>query len=436
MNIKKRAFQFITSLQNWFLKKSLLTKIIIVVLILGSIWFGYTKLYKTESSTQQVQTAQVEKTNIIATVSASGQVTSSNNANVNTQATGVVTKIYAKNGQAVKAGDPIAEISLDQASKQRYNQSLASYKGAQSSLASAQAQQYTLQGSMLQKWETFKNLAESSTFTNGDGTYNEENRKTPEFYIPQDEWLAAEAQYKNQEQVISQAQIALTSSWLSLQQNSPTIYAPISGTVSGLTLQTGSVISSEAGSSDSSTITSQKIASIVTSATPMISVNLTEIDVLQVKVGEKATIIFDALPDKTYTGQVISVDTIGSVNSGVTNYPTLIALDDKEVTILPNMSASANIIINSKNDVLAVPVSAIHTSNGEQYVQVQKNGQIQQVTVETGISSDSMTEITSGLAEGDTVITSTTYGTSNSSSTSGKSAFSTGFGGGAVRVIR
>lgn len=435
MNSKK-ILHNITNIKNWFLKRSLLTKIIIIFIILGSGWYGYTKFHKSKSSTQQVQTAQVEKTNIIATVSASGQVTSSNNANVNTQATGVVTKIYAQNGQSVQAGDPIAEISLDQESKQRYSQALSSYQSAKNNLATAKTKEYTLQSTMLQKWETFKTLAESSTFTNGDGTYNEENRKTPEFYVPQDEWLAAEADYKNQEQVISQTQTALNAAWLSLQQNSPTIYAPIAGTVSGLTLQTGSVISSEAGSSDSSTITSQKIASVVTKATPMISVNLTEIDVLQVKVGDKTTVTFDALPDKTYTGQVISVDTIGSVNSGVTNYPTLIALDDKEVTILPNMSASANIIIDSKNDVLAVPVSAVHSSDGEEYVQVQKNGQIQQVTVETGISSDSMIEITSGLVEGDTVITSTTYGTSNNSSSTGKSAFSTGFGGGAMRVIR
>ncbi|HRN71062.1 MAG TPA: RND transporter, partial [Candidatus Woesebacteria bacterium] len=74
-------------------------------------------------------------------------------------------------------------------------------------------------------------------------------------------------------------------------------------------------------------------------------------------------------------------------------------------------------------------------ADGESYVRVQKNGQVEQVSVETGISSDSYIEIISGLSEGDTVITSTI---SNTTSGTGGSAFSTGFGGGggAVRMIR
>ncbi|HRN71063.1 MAG TPA: efflux RND transporter periplasmic adaptor subunit, partial [Candidatus Woesebacteria bacterium] len=351
MNILKSSSKQLNRTKNWFLKSSLLTKGIIVVIIFAVGWFSYTSFVNKETTQPQYQTAQVEKGNIIASVTASGQVTSSNNASVNTQATGVVKKIYATNGQAVKAGDPIAELTLDQASQQRYSQSLASYQSAQNSVTSAQIRQLSLQATMFQKWDTFKELAESSTYTNSDGSYNYINRALPEFHIPENEWLAAEAEYKNQEKVIAQAQTSLNAAWLSLQQSSPTIYAPIAGTVSGLTLQVGSVISSSAGSSDSTTITSQKIASVTTEASPMISVSLTEIDVLHVTVGDKVTITFDALADKTYTGKVVSIDTIGSVNSGVTNYPTLIALDNQHITILPNMSASASIITDTKNNV-------------------------------------------------------------------------------------
>ena len=105
--------------------------------------------------------------------------------------------------------------------------------------------------------------------------------------------------------------------------------------------------------------------------------------------------------------------------------------------IYPNMSATANIITATKNDVLLVPTAAVQTQNDQTYVRVLKNGKIQQVDVETDLSSSTQIEITSGLSEGDNVITSTVSSTTSGSSTS-TSPFSSfgrgGFGGGgAVR---
>ncbi len=420
---------------SWFKARTRLQKIVLLALCIVVIGFVAHRILSRKEAAVEYQTAKVEKKNVIATVTASGQVTSSNNAAVNTLATGVVTTIYAQNGQEVQAGDPIAELDLDQESKQRYAQALSSYQSAQNTLTSAKNQQLTLQAAMFQKWDTFRELAESDTYTNGDGTYNYDNRALPEFHIPEKEWLAAEATYKNQEKVITQAQTALSSAWYSLQQSSAVIYAPISGTVSGLTLQSGSVISSQGTSSNSSTITSQKIASVVTQAAPMISVNLTEIDIINVKVGDKVTLTFDALSDRTFTGKVVSVDTIGSVTSGVTNYPTLIALDIQEVNVLPNMSASASIITDTKKGVLTVPVTAVQYAEGAPYVRVMKNGKAQQVTVETGIASDTHIEIVNGLSLGDTIITNSSLSTQNSSSGSQSSSPFGGFGGGGMRVI-
>jgi len=81
---------------------------------------------------------------------------------------------------------------------------------------------------------------------------------------------------------------------------------------------------------------------------------------------------------------------------------------------------------------LTVPSSAIHTSQGVSYVEVMQNGQPVQVNVETGITSDSETEIVSGLTEGQTVVTATISGSSSGSGSTGSSPFST-FGGGAFR---
>ena len=93
---------------------------------------------------------------------------------------------------------------------------------------------------------SLENLSTSSRYQNSDGTANIAERDSQtEFRISQDNWLLAEAKYKSQQKTIEQAKLALNSVWYSYQQASPIIYAPISGTVSGLSLQIGSVINSQ-----------------------------------------------------------------------------------------------------------------------------------------------------------------------------------------------
>jgi len=256
----------------------------------------------------------------------------------------------------------------------------------------------------------------------------------PTYIQESDNWLAAEAKYINQSNVVNQSQTSVNSAWLSYQQVSPIIYAPISGTVTGLSLQKGIVLVAQSTTSGSAS--SQKIASIKTDAPAQLSVDLTEVDVTKIEIGDKATITLDAFPDKTYTGKVISVDTIGSVSSGVTSYPAVIGLDAEAPEILPNMSVNAKIITSVVNDVILISSTAIQTTNGESMVKVLKDGQVSSVVVEIGEANDTQTAVISGLNEGDVIITgviaSTNSKATNSSTTS--SPFS-GFGGGAVRGV-
>jgi multidrug efflux pump subunit AcrA (membrane-fusion protein) len=99
------------------------------------------------------------------------------------------------------------------------------------------------------------------------------------------------------------------------------------------------------------------------------------------------------------------------------------------------MAATADIITDSATDVLYVPSSSLITQNGSTFAKTLVNGKEVDVAVEAGISSDTNTVITSGLTEGQTVITGITTAASTSSTTT-RSVFSTGGfgGGGAVRV--
>jgi len=419
---------------------SVIKKILILVAILGIGYLGYTKSFPATKVATKYQTSTVEKGTLIVVVTGSGQVSTANNGIISTQASGVVSKLYVKDGDQVKTGDKIADIDLDLPGQQTSAQALASYQSAQNNLQNAQSAMYTTQSTMFTQWKNFYNLATNSTYQNADGTPNNDNRALVDFNIPKNDWLAAEAKYKTQQNTVAQAQTSLNSAWLSYQQSSPTIYAPISGTVSGLSLQVGSVIAStQSTSSSNSTQSATKIASIKTQALPAVSINLTEIDIPKIKINDKATMTFDALPDKTFTGKVVSIDTTGNVSSGVTTYPTVIRLDIDSENILTNMAATANIITATKDNVLLAPISAIQKqTDGTKYVSILTNGLPRQVGVETGLASSTETEIISGLSEGDNIITNT-VSTSSQTSNQSQSPFS-GFGnnrggmGGAVRI--
>lgn len=429
-------FTKLDSIKSWFLKRSLKVKIGLFLIIITSGWFAYSRTIGREEQQPSYQTAQVERGTLIVSVSGSGQVASVNNASVTTQATGVVNKLYVKDGDSVKAGDPIADIDLDLSGKQKSAAALASYQSAKNTLETARANVYSTQSTMFTAWDEYVNLATNDTYENADGSPNTTNRTLPEFYTSQDDWLASEAKYKIQQEAVRQGQTALNSSWLSYQQTSPTIYAPISGTVSGLSLQVGSVISSSTTTTDS---TNNKIANIITAASPSIMINLTEIDIPKITIGDHATVTFDAISDKTFTGKVISIDTVGTTSSGVTTYPTVIQLDTKPTGILPNMAASASIITDTKDNVLMIPAAAVTTQNGSSTVRVMKNDSIEEVSVEVGLSTDTSVEIVSGVSEGDTIITGNA-GTieTTQTGTQQRSVFSPfgGGGGGAVRINR
>lgn len=188
------------------------------------------------------------------------------------------------------------------------------------------------------------------------------------------------------------------------------IRAPFDGVVAALDLKKGDEVSS--GTAAATLITKQRVATIT----------LNEVDVAKVKAGQKATVTFDAIEDLSITGEVVEVDALGTVSQGVVSYDVKIVFDVQDERVKPGMSVSVSIILSSKPDVLLVSSSAIKTQNGENYIEVLINGAPQKKAVTAGDSNDTMTEITSGLAEGDEVVTQTvTGGSSASAGSSGSS---------------
>ncbi|MBU1032431.1 MAG: hypothetical protein ABH820_02770, partial [Patescibacteria group bacterium] len=168
-----------------------------------------------------------------------------------------------------------------------------------------------------------------------------------------------------------------------------------------------------------------------------------EVDVSNVKVGQKATLTFDAVQDLTIAGSVSEVDMVGTVSQGVVTYAIKIAFLTEDERIKSGMTVSASIVTDMRSDVVIVPNTAIQSSVGSAYVSILEGVPLnssstgsgvpsetlpKNAPVTTGLSNDQYTEIIEGLNEGDPVIVRTiqpTSSTTNQTAASGASQNST-----------
>jgi RND family efflux transporter MFP subunit len=136
-----------------------------------------------------------------------------------------------------------------------------------------------------------------------------------------------------------------------------------------------------------------------------INISLDQIDIVKVEEGQKANIVFDALPEKTFEGYVDEVNQTPVNTSGVVSYSVTIALNRGEEKIFSGMTAEVEVMLSELKDVLLIPNTAIH-SQGERSSVLLKadDGAPRRTMIETGETDDKSTEVKSGLKEGDIVL--------------------------------
>jgi multidrug efflux pump subunit AcrA (membrane-fusion protein) len=168
---------------------------------------------------------------------------------------------------------------------------------------------------------------------------------------------------------------------------------------------------------------------------------------------QKVNLTFDAVDSLTISGHVSQIDSLGTVTQGVVNYTVQISFDTQDERIKPGMSVRAAIILDAKADVVVVPNSAVKSFGSQSYVEVVDEPGVdplqvpatgitlkttpRQQLVDVGLANDSVTEIVSGLKEGDIVVTQKiTPTTANKTSSASTNAFRLPTGGGGGVNIR
>ena len=206
---------------------------------------------------------------------------------------------------------------------------------------------------------------------------------------------------------IQSASESLRSAEISMQNlqdamNNYTITAPISGTIIEKDAKVGDAV--KAGDT---------LCIVYDLSYLEMGINVDELQISSITVGQKVQITADAVPDKTYVGTVTRVSMKGTSNSGTTTYPVTIRIDDTD-GLRPGMNANAEIVVAEAKNALVVPNAAVMRGS---YVLVTKDSPsaanadttmeapegFVYVPVKTGVSDDDYTQIVSGIQEGDTI---------------------------------
>ena len=173
------------------------------------------------------------------------------------------------------------------------------------------------------------------------------------------------------------------------------LVSPISGIVSRADIEVGETVSAN-----------QKVFSLISDKKLKVEANVSEIDIADLEVGQKAQITLDAFGDsRVFEAKIISIDPAEKMIEGVPTYKTTFEFLKEDKEIRPGMTANISIVTAKKNRVLIVPARAVLSRDGKKIVRLYSRGKIEEREVETGLEgSFGDVEIVKGLKEGEKIV--------------------------------
>ncbi|HWE42416.1 MAG TPA: efflux RND transporter periplasmic adaptor subunit, partial [Gemmatimonadaceae bacterium] len=277
---------------------------------------------KSPATTIAIQTAPVERRDIVANAEATGTVEPVNIVEVKSKASGLIIAMPVDIGTVVSAGQLLVQIDTRDV-KNQYDQTVAAMQAAQTSLSVAAAQ----------KKRSDELFAQ-------------------EVITPQEHETAALAYAQAQSALVK----ARTDVDLARQRlEDATVRAPVAGTIIAKPVSLGQVITSAtSGPTGGTTILQMADLSKV-----RMRAMVNETDVGNVQPGQTAAVVVDAFPDRRFTGVVEKVEPQAVVQQSVTMFPVLISLDNRDGKLLPGMNGEVTMTVQDRKNVLAIPADAV-----------------------------------------------------------------------------
>src|SRR5881628_3543946 len=400
-------------------------------IIFGSIglvvlWIAVSIIWSKREKPIPVTTERAIRKTIMQTVSATGKVQPETEVKISPEVAGEIIELPVEDGKAVKKDDLLVRIRPD------------SYK------ALVEQQEAAISAAKA------TNLQQKATMSKCEHDFKRAEDLFSKKLISEQEYNAAEAAYdvaKNtHESSLHEIERAEAGSSQARDQLSKTtIYSPIDGTVTVLNSKQGERLVA------TGQFAGTEVMRVADLSKMQAVINVNENDVVNVKVGQKATISVDAYGDRKFHGAVYQIANTGKTTGAgtqeeVTNFEVKIRIEDHEVVLKPALSCTADIHTNEVKDVVAVPMQAVTIRTGEsnlspeeiekkrqkvtqrdkgdnnaefvneraekaaqkeereklvKVVFLKKGNKAQMAKVTTGISDDTYTEIKSGIQAGD-----------------------------------
>ena len=409
---------------------------------------GFT-VYQSHKNVVTVQTGKAQRMDLIAVVSASGEMKPKTYVNIGANAFGKITKLYVKEGDQVKRGQMLVQLenvqsaadmdamqaSLDAAR----TDAVAAEAGLNTSVADLNRAKSDAERSDLD-WARAQGLYKDALISKSDYDMQKANHQTAVAGLAQAQARVAQAkaQKESADGRIEQANANLTHATDVLKKT--TYQAPFDGVITNLPVREGETVVIGIQNAPGSTLMTLADLSVITA-----EVKVDETDIVNVQMGQPAQVTIDAIPKKTFKAVVTQIGDNAIVRStGVStsqqistsqeakDFKVVVTLQDPPDDLRPGLSATAKITTATRGSALTIPIQSLTIRRQADLVQKDEKGAVQAaapakdpakekeeiqgvfilrnhkaefVPVDTGIAGTTDIEVIKGLKEGDEIVT-------------------------------
>jgi HlyD family secretion protein len=410
-------------------KKPLWRRWYVIVGVLLVLWIVVSSILGKQEKPIPVTTEKALRKTILQTVSATGKVQPEVEVKISPEVAGEITELPVEDGMVVKKGDLLIKIKPD------------SYK------ALLEAQEAAISGARAVNLQQRATLAKTEQdLRRAQDLFSKKMISESEFSVAQTARDVAKSTYESSQHEIERAEAG--SSQARDQLSKTTIYSPIDGTITMLNSKLGERVVA------TNQFAGTEVMRVADLGHMEARVDVNENDVVNVKIGQKASISIDAYSERKFKGTVQQIANTGKTTGAgtqeeVTNFEVKIRIDERDVALRPSLSCTADIETNMVKNAIAVPMQSVTIRTGDsnlspeeiekrklkaaardqgdnnaevsndrqektalkldreklsKVVFVKDGAKAKMVKVTTGIADDTSMEIKSGIKEGDEVI--------------------------------
>ncbi len=399
------------------------------MLIAVGIFFSLQKSKNASSKAKEVQIEEVTLRDITESVTASGKIYAQEEVKISSDVSGEIVQLAVEEGQFVNKGDLLAKIqpetyqAIVERSEAEYNNALANLKNMQANLSNVRAKEKQIQAQLLNAelaYNRAQKLFGTKSISEAEMEEAEMSYKTvqAELEAIRENIKGAGYSVEGAQAAVKGAQAAIRDARSNLNKTS--IYAPMSGIISLLNVEQGEKV---VGTLQ---MTGTEIMRITNFENMEVRVDVSENEIIKVKIGDSAHVEADAYYGRKFKGVVTQVSNAskGAANETLSaeqssNFIVRVQIledsyrdltENQQRPFLPGMSATTDIYTKVENQIPAVPIQAVVTREDslthemKEVVFLAKEGLAVLTPVKTGIQDDSFIQIIRGVEAGDQII--------------------------------